>query len=589
MKWKQIALSATVALGISGLAVTVADASPLITPPMQAQHAQAVSPKATAADDKLVVTKHSADEIIQKKRLLTSTVRTFASLQAVIDNYTSRQVQLPVDGTEFKAPKQVKEPKQPKKLPKDLSLDDVILYSQKKVAKVNLKNVRVAEKALVGDQVYLLLQEGHTKLGWIDAQLFNTQDYQQYVAKKAAARKKALAEFKIVKSEKVDITAVPHKNGSAEPMNVAKAQGDAPELVKFTTKVELHNGKTMYLATDNKYYPADFEDVSDAYIELTGHGVVVLKDAKPVANLDTDADLTNVHIGLQKDGQLGVHDAANAKSVGSLASVAKRFALPLDQLEALNQNVKANYGQTGYILQLAKSDYKMPSEINDATTQGLLNELVGMVPVIKANHLTPSVLIAQALLESSGGNSGLAQKDANLFGIKGKYAGHGAKWKTKEFRKDVEVEVKPSEKVMAKYEAALSKHQAAMNAYNKALAQHEKAKTREKRQAAVVVFKAAVKEVKRNPTPEKPKSHKEKQSKLFTEDAIFRTYPSFRESILDYIQLITTNAGYSGAVDAKNANAAIKGIQAGGYATSPTYRENIQNVITKYHLTDLDK
>ncbi|WP_279232810.1 glycoside hydrolase family 73 protein [Periweissella cryptocerci] len=587
MNWKKIALSATVVLGIGGFGMEATHAATVGISTIQPRH-EITSPQQVATDNP-VVTKHQSNDIIQKKRLLTSTVRTFASLQAVIDDYTARQISLPVENGAFAATAKVKTPKQPKRLPKGLNAADIILYNQKDIKKVNLKNVRVVEKALVGDQVYLLLKTGKTELGWIDAHLFSTEDYQKYQAKKIAAHKKAVAAFKIETTKKVDITAIPHRSGNVKPMNVAKTHAQAPMVVKFTQQVKLHNGQTMYLANDNKYYRDDFDDVSDAYIELTGHGLVVLQGDEKIKPLDTDADLTNVHIGLQDDGQLYAHDKNQDQSVGSIATVAKKLAWPVEQLEQLNQNVKANYGQTGYILQFAKSDYKTPGSIDNATTQALLNELVGMVPVIKANHLTPSVLIAQALLESSGGNSGLAQKDANLFGIKGKYAGHGAKWQTKEFRKNVEVEVKPSEKVMKAYENALGKHNLAVQNYQKAAKLVQKAKKPEKQKAAEKVAKAAAKLVNKYPKPDKPKSHKEKQSKLFTEDAIFRTYPSFRESILDYIQLITTNAGYAGAVDAKNADAAIKGIQAGGYATSPTYRENINNVIDKYDLTVLDK
>src|SRR4051812_46890042 len=49
-------------------------------------------------------------------------------------------------------------------------------------------------------------------------------------------------------------------------------------------------------------------------------------------------------------------------------------------------------------------------------------------------NILPSLIIAQACLESNFGQSGLAQKGKNLFGIKGSYNGQSIKMKTTEFR-----------------------------------------------------------------------------------------------------------------------------------------------------------
>lgn len=54
----------------------------------------------------------------------------------------------------------------------------------------------------------------------------------------------------------------------------------------------------------------------------------------------------------------------------------------------------------------------------------------------KQYNILPSVLIAQACLESNYGKSGLATKGFNLFGVKGSYKGQSVTMSTKEQRRD---------------------------------------------------------------------------------------------------------------------------------------------------------
>lgn len=49
------------------------------------------------------------------------------------------------------------------------------------------------------------------------------------------------------------------------------------------------------------------------------------------------------------------------------------------------------------------------------------------------SQILPSLTIAQAILESNWGQSGLATRANNLFGIKGTYQGKGENFETKEF------------------------------------------------------------------------------------------------------------------------------------------------------------
>ena len=49
------------------------------------------------------------------------------------------------------------------------------------------------------------------------------------------------------------------------------------------------------------------------------------------------------------------------------------------------------------------------------------------------SHILPSVTLAQAIIESNKGNSGLTKKANNLFGIKGSYRGQSITLMTKEY------------------------------------------------------------------------------------------------------------------------------------------------------------
>jgi flagellum-specific peptidoglycan hydrolase FlgJ len=54
-------------------------------------------------------------------------------------------------------------------------------------------------------------------------------------------------------------------------------------------------------------------------------------------------------------------------------------------------------------------------------------------------HILPSLIIAQACLESNFGKSGLAQKGKNLFGIKGSYNGQSVTMRTHEYERGKKV------------------------------------------------------------------------------------------------------------------------------------------------------
>ena len=70
--------------------------------------------------------------------------------------------------------------------------------------------------------------------------------------------------------------------------------------------------------------------------------------------------------------------------------------------------------------------------------------------------------------------------------------------------------------------------------------------------------------------------------------AAFRAYDTPADSVRDYYDLITNNSRYAAAVNVTDALEAITAIKNGGYATSPTYVENVMSIINSNDLTQYD-
>lgn len=70
--------------------------------------------------------------------------------------------------------------------------------------------------------------------------------------------------------------------------------------------------------------------------------------------------------------------------------------------------------------------------------------------------------------------------------------------------------------------------------------------------------------------------------------ACFRAYDSVQDSVADYYDLITGLSRYAGAVNETNAEKCITAIKNGGYATSPTYIQNVMSIVNDYNLTQYD-
>ena len=148
------------------------------------------------------------------------------------------------------------------------------------------------------------------------------------------------------------------------------------------------------------------------------------------------------------------------------------------------------------------------------TTQAFIDSIKDDAQVIAQDHdLYASVMIAQAVLESGSGSSGLSANYNNLFGIKGTYQGMSVSLPTKE---------------------------------------------------------------------------DDGTGNSYTITATFRAYPTARDSLLDYAELVGSKlyapahkSNCTSYVDACN-------YLQGRYATSTTYSAQLQDLINAYNLTQYD-
>lgn len=77
-------------------------------------------------------------------------------------------------------------------------------------------------------------------------------------------------------------------------------------------------------------------------------------------------------------------------------------------------------------------EYVVPNTATSQTTINFIKKLAPYSKQVQEGGLYPSVMMAQAILESDSGRSGLASNDNNLFGIKGAYRGQSASYATQE-------------------------------------------------------------------------------------------------------------------------------------------------------------
>ncbi len=148
------------------------------------------------------------------------------------------------------------------------------------------------------------------------------------------------------------------------------------------------------------------------------------------------------------------------------------------------------------------------------TTQAFIDSIKDDAQVIAQDHdLYGSVMIAQAVLESGSGSSGLSAHYNNLFGIKGSYQGMSVTLPTQE---------------------------------------------------------------------------DDGAGNVYTVSATFRAYPSARDSLLDYADLLGTRFYAPAHKSATSSYVEACDYLQGRYATSTTYSAQLQDVISAYNLTQYD-
>lgn len=182
----------------------------------------------------------------------------------------------------------------------------------------------------------------------------------------------------------------------------------------------------------------------------------------------------------------------------------------------------ANLTKTAYAEEVEK-DYPASFAIdaNDQTQQFIDQLAVDAQKLGLKYDVFASVMIAQAILESGSGTSGLAvAPNYNLFGVKGSYSGQSVSLPTQEDRGNGE---------------------------------------------------------------------------LYTISAAFRRYPSYAESLGDYVSLIregiSGNGNYYQEVWRSESKNYLRAAQAltGKYATDTSYHKKISSIIAAYHLTLYDE
>lgn len=124
-------------------------------------------------------------------------------------------------------------------------------------------------------------------------------------------------------------------------------------------------------------------------------------------------------------------DTKDAKEAAAIAGK------NVKDIEFMNPGMNSNpLPSNGYVIQTETiSTYdatKYATNGNDREQADFINKLKGYRSIAKKYNVLPSIMVAQATVESQHGTSGLAVKDNNLFGVKGTYKGNGSNWSTAE-------------------------------------------------------------------------------------------------------------------------------------------------------------
>jgi len=101
-----------------------------------------------------------------------------------------------------------------------------------------------------------------------------------------------------------------------------------------------------------------------------------------------------------------------------------------------------------------------PDSTNTTNKQAFIDDIVPVAKEMQASHgIMPSIILAQAILESDWGTSELSAKYNNLFGIKSfSHNDHSVKLETKEYKDGKWVSIKANFKVYASWSDCIRDH-----------------------------------------------------------------------------------------------------------------------------------
>lgn len=102
---------------------------------------------------------------------------------------------------------------------------------------------------------------------------------------------------------------------------------------------------------------------------------------------------------------------------------------------AASSNTELGAESDGTIKESGKEELELTIPLDPVFTgdaQQFIEFMKEGIPLAKENNIFPSVMMAQAMLESDRGLSDLTTTNHNLFGIKGTYKGQGSSWATLE-------------------------------------------------------------------------------------------------------------------------------------------------------------
>lgn len=218
----------------------------------------------------------------------------------------------------------------------------------------------------------------------------------------------------------------------------------AVNYIDYATEKEVRTvNKLGYMLEDATLMtlPTGYKDSKES-VKLTKDTLVTLNNYKTVTFKGQETKWVSVSL----DGaEIGYIPSDKVREVNpteeitytldnndNLESLLSEFHLTKDNFYLMNISLADKELTEGTTVRVQQEPqvYDTSNVYGSNDTVELVKELMPSVDSIKEAGLKPSVAFAQAIHESGGGTSGLAEKNNNLFGIKGTYKGEGSSWST---------------------------------------------------------------------------------------------------------------------------------------------------------------